>query len=88
MMRQFLLGLTVMACLAIGLIFLRAWRRMGDRLFATFALAFWLLGLNWLLLATTHEDEASVPVLYLIRLGAFVLMLYGIWDKNRGKGRV
>jgi hypothetical protein len=82
MANQFLLGLLVMACATAGLFFLRFWRRTRDGLFRTFALAFWLLGLNWLLLAAVEKDEVR-PVLYLIRLLAFVMILVGIWQKNR-----
>jgi hypothetical protein len=82
MIREFLLGLIVMACLVAGLFFVRFWRKTRDRLFAVFALAFWLLALNWTLLAITARDEVR-PSLYGIRLLAFVLILLGIIDKNR-----
>ena len=79
---QFLLGLLVMACASAGLFFLRFWRRTRDGLFLTFALAFWLMGLNWLLLAIVEKDEVRTA-LYLIRLVAFVLILLAILQKNR-----
>jgi len=78
----FMLGLLVMACLVCGTYFLRFWRLTRDRLFVVFAIAFWLLALNWLLLALTKKDEAQTA-LYLIRLLAFVLILVGIVQKNR-----
>jgi hypothetical protein len=81
-LNQFLLGAVVTACLVIGLFFLRFWRKSGDRLFAIFAIAFWTMGLNWLLLAFIQQDEIRTA-LYLLRLGAFVLILIGIVDKNR-----
>jgi peptidoglycan/LPS O-acetylase OafA/YrhL len=81
----FLLGLLVMACAVAGLFFLRFWRRTRDRLFAIFAAAIWLLGLNWLLLAFTHWDEPTTSWLYLIRLLAFMLILIGVLDKNRAR---
>jgi hypothetical protein len=84
MMNQFVLGANVMACLVIGIFFLRFWRKTRDRLFAHFAAAFWLLGLNWLLLSFIQQDEART-ILYLIRLLAFVLILFAIWDKNRAR---
>jgi hypothetical protein len=80
---QFLLGGLVVACAAVGCHFLRFWRKTRDRLFGIFAVAFWLLGLNWLLLAFANRDETGVVWLYLIRLAAFILILIGIWDKNR-----
>jgi hypothetical protein len=50
-----------------------------------FGLAFWTLGVNWLALAFVREGEMRLWV-FLIRLGAFVLILWGIADKNR-RGR-
>ena len=47
-----------------------------------FAVAFWLLGSNWLALAFVKQDEVRT-VLYLVRLLAFVLILVAIIDKNR-----
>ena len=81
---QFLLGGVVASCLFVGMFFLRFWRKSGDRLFAIFAIAFWIMGLNWLLLAFIQKDEVRT-LLYLLRLGAFVLILLGIIDKNRGR---
>lgn len=79
----FLYGATVMAAFAAGLFFLRFWRRSGDRLFASFAVAFWLLALNWGLLALTDQDNESRWLFYLLRLAAFCLILLAIVDKNR-----
>ena len=83
-LNQFLLGAVVASCLVIGMFFLRFWRKTGDRLFAIFAVAFWTLGLNWLLLAFIQQDEIRTA-LYLLRLGAFALILIGIVDKNRAR---
>ena len=83
---NFILGMLVLATIVVGLFFLRFWRRTRDRLFAIFAAAFWLMGLNWLLLATIRGDEVN-SALYLIRLLAFVLILVAIVDKNRSAAR-
>ena len=85
-LNPFILGTLVMASAVAGLFFLRFWRRTRDRLFAIFAVAFWLLGLNWLLLATIGRDEIHTA-LYGIRLIAFVLILIAIFDKNRKSAR-
>jgi hypothetical protein len=82
MMNQFMLGAIVMACFAAGLFFLRFWRKTRDRLVVIFAIAFWILGLNWLCLAFTTVDEVRT-ILYMFRLLAFVLIIVGIVDKNR-----
>ena len=81
-MNQFMWGAIVMACATAGLFFVRFWRKTGDRLFAIFALAFWILGVHWFVLAWTKQDEVHVG-LYAIRLLAFLLILFAIIDKNR-----
>jgi len=88
MVNEFLLGMIVMGCVVAGLFFVRFWRKTRDRLFAIFAISFWLLAVNWLLLATSDQGEIQTT-LYMIRLGAFLLILIGIADKNRAssKGR-
>ncbi len=83
-LNPFILGMVVTACGVAGLFFLRFWRRTRDRLFAMFAAAFWILGLNWLLLAFTEpEAETRRVLLYAVRLIAFALILIAIIDKNR-----
>ena len=82
LLNQFLLGAIVLACGVAGLYFLRFWRKTRDRLFALFAIAFWVLGANWLLLAFINRDEVRTW-LYVIRLCAFVVILYAILEKNR-----
>ena len=83
---QFMLGAIVMACAAAGLFFLRFWRKTRDRLFAIFAVAFWVLGLNWLALAFTRADEVRTA-LYAVRFLAFLVILLGILDKNRSRAK-
>ncbi len=83
---EFTLGLLVMGCAIAGLFFLRFWRKTRDRLFAIFAVAFWLLGFNWLALAFIQQDEVRT-ILYCVRLLAFVLILIAILDKNRSGRR-
>ena len=77
-----IIGALVMACAVTGVFFLRFWRKTRDRLFAMFAIAFWLLGLNWGLLAFIKSDEVQSAI-YIVRLLAFILILVGIIDKNR-----
>lgn len=84
----FLSGGTAVACLAIGLYFLRYWRRTSDRLFAVFALAFWVFGANRVVLvALGDEQEAVRTLVYLSRLAAFLLIIAAIVDKNRSAAR-
>jgi hypothetical protein len=79
----FFYGMSTMGCAVAGLYFLRFWRESFDRLFLMFALAFWLLAVNYALLGTIQfANEARVYV-FTVRLVAFCLILYGIFDKNR-----
>ena len=85
LLNDFLLGMIVMASAAAGLFFLRFWRKTRNRLFAMFAIAFWVLGVNWLALAFISRDEIRTW-LYAFRLAAFILILAAIIDKNRPRG--
>jgi hypothetical protein len=82
MLMPFLSGAIVMGFLVAGLFFLRFWKRTHDRLFLAFTLAFWLLGLTQGLLAISVAPVEERSWLYLLRLTAFVLILWAIWDKN------
>jgi hypothetical protein len=66
-----------------GLFFLKFWRLSGDRLFAFFAVAFWLLGLTWIVLGVGNVAVESRHHVYLIRLAAFLLIIVAVIDKNR-----
>ncbi len=84
-MDQFVLGALMMGSALAGLFFLRFWRETGDRLFASFAAAFWLLGLTRFYMALFGEVSEGHTFVYLLRLLAFVLMLAAIIDKNRSQ---
>jgi hypothetical protein len=73
-----------MAYAVSGLFFLRFWRQTRDRLFAIFAIAFWILSLNYILLPTQPTEEV-LPLHYMVRFFAFLLILVGILDKNYSK---
>lgn len=77
-----MLGALAMAAVVAGAFFLRFWRRTRDRLFLLFAIAFLLMGGNWLLMPIVGREIQS-PTLYLLRLIAFIIILIGIADKNR-----
>jgi len=65
-----------------ALFFLRYWRTTGDRFFVFIATSFVALAVNWGSLAGRLSEEHAA-YFYLPRLGAFVLRLIGIIDKNR-----
>lgn len=81
-MKELLYGFLITGCFVIGLFFLRSWWRSRDRFFAFFAFAFWTMGLNWMGLFFTSEDEVRT-YFFILRLVAFVLILIAVWDKNR-----
>lgn len=68
----------------IALFFVKFWRRSGDRLFALFAVAFGLLTVQRVALGLMREWGEGSPLIYGLRLLAFLLILAGITDKNRG----
>jgi uncharacterized membrane protein len=76
-------GAIIMGYLVAGLFFLRFWRETRDRLFLIFAISFWILGVQRVLLAWTSPSAETRPGLYLIRLFAFVLILLAVVDRNR-----
>lgn len=86
-MSQFLSGAIMMACWVAGLFFFRFWKKTADRLFAIFAVAFWMLASERLILAMIQEANEVRGYVYIIRFLAFVLILWAIIDKNRPKGR-
>jgi hypothetical protein len=81
-MLTFLWGASALGCWVIGLFFLRFWRNTRDRLFAFFAAAFWVLGLSWVALVVVRPSDEARHIIYLVRVVAFLLLSYGIIDKN------
>lgn len=82
-LNQVLLGALAMAAWIAGLFFLRFWRASRDRLFVFFALAFWLLAINWLARALIRWEPSAQHEVFLLRLVAFTLIIVGVIDKNR-----
>lgn len=82
-MNELLAGAIAMGSLVIALFFTRFWRSTGDRFFLYFALSFAIEGLHRVysgLAATQGEDS---PEHYLLRLLAYLLILWAIWEKNQ-----
>ncbi|MBS1962376.1 MAG: hypothetical protein JST04_09185 [Bdellovibrionales bacterium] len=81
---HFFSGATMMAAWVCGLLFMRFWRRTADRFFLLFGLAFWTMSVERAcLIFIDPKIEDREPVVYLIRLSAFLLILGAIWEKNR-----
>lgn len=81
-MEDFLAGMITCGDLLAGLFFLKFWKRSQDSLFATFAMAFWLLALNQFLLLALGISSEQQSWIYLLRLAAFVLIAVAIVRKN------
>ena len=78
-------GMALFGAWTGGVLFLRFWSKTRDRLFLIFGVAFWIMALERMILMFMRdpgrgEDHSLV---YLIRLVAFLLILFAIVDKNR-----
>lgn len=80
---DFLSGAVAFGYAVCALFFLRFWRRTRDELFIAFGLAFMLLGIGQAVLALANIPTEERGSLYLIRLLAFVIILFAIFRKNR-----
>lgn len=75
-------GALVMGYAVAAIFFLRFYRSTKDRLFAFFAAAFGILSCQRVALALTTKVLEDTVLIYVIRLIAFVIILYAIIDKN------
>lgn len=75
-------GAIAMASLTIALFFLRFWKATHDRFFLFFALSFGLEAVSRILFLV-QPLNVDDPVVYMVRLVAYVLILIAIVDKNR-----
>lgn len=89
---HFFSGVTFLGAAAVGLFFIRFWRKSRERLFLILAIAFWmfaaerviLLGLPFIL----DPGQPSPPHwVYLARFTAFMLLIVAIVEKNRPSRR-
>jgi hypothetical protein len=83
MLNSFLAGAICMGCLVAALFFIRFWRSTRDRLFLFFAAAFLVLMTERVIRELMEIKTEWGPAVYSLRLGAFILLLLGIVDKNR-----
>lgn len=84
-MDSMLLGAIAMACLTIGLFFLRFSKDTGDRFFLFFAISFLLEGFNRAALGVVPDPNEDRPFFYFVRFLSFVIIIIAIADKNRTK---
>lgn len=82
-MNAFLLGALAMAFLAAGMFFVRFYMRTHDRFFLFFSVALGIMSANQVALMALGEESEFRSLVYLFRLGAFLVILVAIYDKNR-----
>ncbi len=91
-MKLILAGALTMGFVIAGMFFLRFWRQTRDRLFALFALSFFAMAFNRLVLSILWAYSPGGvrgpwhDRMYWVRLVAFLLILLAILDKNRSPG--
>ena len=85
MIEGFLLGVITTCSFVAGGFFLKFWRRTRDPLFLAFGAAFLIEGLNRISFLFIERPNEGRPVMYVVRLLAFLLIVAGIVWKNRAR---
>lgn len=80
---DFLSGAVALGFFICSLFFLRFWNRTRDELFLAFSASFALLGIGQAVIALADIPTEEQGKLYLIRLAAFLLIIFAIYRKNR-----
>lgn len=81
-------GAITVGFLAVGLYFLKFWRRTRDTLFLAFAAGFALLAVNQAVPVLFGIRDENLSGVYLLRLAGFLLIIWAILRKNMGgRGR-
>ncbi|HXS74498.1 MAG TPA: DUF5985 family protein [Rhodanobacteraceae bacterium] len=79
----FLSGAATLGYMLAALFFLRFWKRTSDSLFLSFSVAFALLSIGQIVIASANIYVEDSSAAYLIRLAAFALIILAVWRKNR-----
>lgn len=87
LINSILAGAVAALSMVASLFFLRFWKTTADRFFLYFALAFFIEGCNRILLALVTGSEETTPVYYILRLIAYGLILWAIYEKNRSQDK-
>jgi len=80
---QFLSGANATLCAVAALFFWSFWRRTHERLFGALAGGLCMLAAHWACLGLANPSAEVRPYVYLFRFAAFVLIVWGVIDKNR-----
>ncbi len=79
-------GAITLACVLIGVKFLKFWRSSKDRFFLWLSSAFFVFAIGWVIRAFGDASEDHAHYVFVPRLIAFLLIIAGILDKNRQPG--
>lgn len=82
---EFFSGFLAAGFLVAALFFLRFWSRTKDGLFMAFALAFALLAAQQFLTTFLGLPEEDRSWIYLLRLAAFLILIFAILRKNTSR---
>lgn len=83
MLNNFLAGAIVMGFGVAAVMFLKFWKRTHELLFLAFAGSFLLLGVTQALLTLADFQDDARTRIYLLRLAAFLLILFAMAWQNR-----
>lgn len=76
-------GAVLFGYFVVGLFFCRFWQQTRVRLFAWFAVAFFILALERAMMIALSVEPLQMPLIYCTRLVAFLVIGWAIWDTNR-----
>jgi membrane-associated PAP2 superfamily phosphatase len=82
---EFFSGLIAAGFAVASLFFFRFWSRAKDGLFLGFALCFALLAISQSLTTLLGLPQEERSWIYLIRLAAFLILIFAILRKNMGR---
>ncbi|MES2823440.1 MAG: DUF5985 family protein [Pseudomonadota bacterium] len=82
-MNELLIGAIAALCFVIVLFFLRFWKTTQDRFFLYFAIAFFIEGVNRVLLSLFFDLREVAPEYYVIRLISYGFIVAAILEKNK-----
>lgn len=83
MIEHLLRGASITTDVCIAIFFLRFWSEKRDALFFFFALAFALMAVSTFVVVWVGRIADFAPVAYVLRLLAYVLIIFAIVNKNR-----
>jgi hypothetical protein len=80
---HFLAGAIALGYLVAATFFLRFWKRTGESLFLAFSVAFALLSIGQIAIASANSYLEDSSAAYLVRFAAFAVIILAVWRKNR-----